>query len=95
MKAKPSLMALAMPNELRSTSLADMQQFLGRWRDELDRQWRLLWQDVSVIQVDTDGWIYFGGKNAVGSARIGLVGTDWVCQHFIGGAYASRLASSP
>lgn len=84
-----------MPKELTSNKLSDIQEHFRRWREELDKQWRLLFQDVQVIQVDTDGWIYFGGKDAVGSARIGLVGTNWVCQHYIAGDYVSRLGSSP
>lgn len=83
------------PRELTSNKLADIQEYFRRLQEELDKQWRLLFQDVQVFQVDPDGWIYFGGKDAVGSARIGLVGTDWVCQHYIAGAYASRLGSSP
>ncbi len=95
MQAKSSLLSvLPSGRELRSVKLEDIQNFFDRYRREINSQYELLFQDVSTIQVDTDGWIYFGGKDVVGSARIGLVGTDWVCQHFIAGAYASRLASS-
>ena len=94
MRARKAL-KLPRPKDLRSNKLEDIQNILRLILDELDKQWRLLFQDVDVIQVDTDGWIYFGGKDAVGSARIGLVGTDWVCQHFIAGTYVSRLGSSP
>jgi hypothetical protein len=94
MRARKAL-KLPRPKELTSNKLEAIQDHFRLWREEMDKQWRLLFQDVAVIQVDTDGWIYFGGKDAVGSARIGLDGTDWVCQHFIAGAYASRLGSSP
>lgn len=94
MRARKSL-KLQRPKDLRSNKVEDIQNHLRLLYEELDKQWRLLYQDVAVIQVDTDGWIYFGGKDAAGSARIGLVGTDWVCQHYIAGAYASRLGSSP
>ncbi len=46
-------------------------------------------------RINDDGWTYFGGKNVTGSARIGLSGTDWVCQHYIAGTYTERLKSSP
>ncbi len=76
---------------LKSNKVEDIQNFLELWRSEIDKQYRLLWEDINTIQVDGDGWIYFGGKNAVGSARIGLVGTDWEVQLFISGAYTARL----
>ncbi|KKN74432.1 hypothetical protein LCGC14_0390520 [marine sediment metagenome] len=94
MRSRPAL-KLPMPRELTTNKVGDIQDHFRLWREEMDKQWRLLFQDVAVIQVDTDGWIYFGGKDVTGSARIGLVGTDWVCQHYIAGAYASRLGSSP
>lgn len=94
MRAKKTL-RLPRPRDLKSNKKEDLQDHLRLLYEELDKAWRLLWQDVAVIQVDTDGWIYFGGKDAAGSARIGLVGADWVCQHYIAGAYASRLGSSP
>lgn len=94
MRARKSL-NLPRPKDLQSNKLEDIQNHLRLLYEELIKQWQLLFQDVAVIQVDTDGWIYFGGKDAVGSARIGLVGTDWVCQHYIAGAYVSRLGSSP
>lgn len=89
--------ALDLPRsrDLRSNRLEDIQEMFRLVFEELDEQWRLIHQDVSTIQVVGDGWIYFGGKNQIGSARIGLVGTDWVCQHFIAGTYTSRLGSSP
>lgn len=88
---------LNLPNarDLKSAGLKDVQNMFRLIITEFDKQWRLLWEDVNTIQVDGDGWIYFGGKNAEGSARIGLAGTDWVCQHFIAGVYTSRLGSRP
>lgn len=94
MRARKAL-NLPRPRDLKSNKLEDLQDYFRLLFEEIDKQWRLLFQDIVTIQVDTDGWVYFGGKNAVGSARIGMVGTDWVCQHYIAGAYISRLGSSP
>lgn len=89
MQAKKSLLGLARPQELKSNKLGDIQVFLGRWRDEIDRQWRLLWQDVSTIQVDSDGYIYFGAKTTEGSWRIGRDGADWVLDHLESGTWVN------
>ncbi len=95
MRAKKSLVSLPRPKELKSNKLEDIQEFFRKTFEELDRQWRLLFQDIATIQVDGDGWIYFGGKNVTGSIRIGQSGTDWVVQHYIAGTYTERLKSSP
>lgn len=95
MRAKKAL-ELPRPNDLKSNNVEDVKNHFRLWREELDKQWRLLFQDIAVIQIDTDGWIYFGGKDAVNSIRIGQSGTsDWVVQHLIGGVYTERLKSSP
>ncbi|KKN73167.1 hypothetical protein LCGC14_0403400 [marine sediment metagenome] len=94
MRARRTL-KLRSDKDLKSNRLSDIQNEFRLLYEELDKQYRLLWEDVNTIQVDGDGWIYFGGKNVTGSARIGLVGTDWVCQHFIAGTYTSRLGSRP
>lgn len=89
------VLQLPRPNDLKTNSVEDVRNMFRLIIDELDKQYRLLFQDVATIQVPGDGWIYFGGVNATGSARIGLDGTDWVCQHFIAGIYTERLKSSP
>lgn len=94
MRAKKTL-RLPRPKELRSNKLEDIQNHLRILYEELDSAWKLLWQDINTFQVDGDNWIYFGGKNATGSIRIGQSGTDWVVQHFIAGTYTERLKSSP
>ena len=95
MRARKSL-NLRSHKDLKSNKLEDIQNELRLLYQELDKQWRLLFQDISVIQIDTDGWIYFGGKDAVNSKRIGKSGTsDWVVQHYIAGTYTERLKSSP
>lgn len=67
--------------DLRSNKLKDLQDFFRKAFDELDKQWRLLHQDVSVIQLEPDGFIYFGGKDQLGTFRIGRVGDDYVLEH--------------
>lgn len=81
MRARKSLLGLARPEELKSNKIEDIRSFLGLWREELDRQWRLLFQDVATIQVDSDGYIYFGGKDTVGAWRIGRDGLDWILEY--------------
>lgn len=94
MRAKKSLISLPRPKELRSNRLEDIQDFLQRAFDELDRQWKLLWQDVSTIEVDPDGWIYFGGKDVDGSWRVGRVGNNWEMQRRESGTYVKKGAST-
>jgi len=90
MKAKSSLKSvLPLAKELRSNNLTDIQNFLARIIDELDRQWRLLWQDATTIQVDADGFIYFGGQDTDGSWRIGRSGDDWILQYRHSGAWTT------
>lgn len=94
MRARPAL-KFPRPRDLKTNKLEDVQEMFRLLLEELDKQWRLLFQDVSTIQVDGDGWIYFGGKNATGSIRIGQDGTDWVVQHYIAGTYTERFKTSP
>ena len=70
-----------MAKELRSNKLEDIQTFFDRIIRELDEQWRLMHQDLSTIQVDEAGFIYFGNKNTLGTWRLGRIGADWVLQH--------------
>ncbi len=81
MRAKKSLSGLPRPRDLRSNKLEDIQVYLQQLVTELDNQWRLLFQDVSTIQVDADGFIYFGNKDTLGTWRIGRSGADWVLEH--------------
>ena len=94
MRARKSL-KLPSHKDLKSNKLEDIQNYLRLLNEELDRQWRLLWEDANTLQVDGDNWIYFGGKNQTGSIRIGQSGTDWVVQHLIAGTYTERMKSSP
>jgi len=70
-----------MAKELRSNKLEDIQVFFDRIFRELDEQWRLMHQDLSTIQVDEAGFIYFGNKDTLGTWRLGRIGADWVLQH--------------
>ncbi len=94
---------LPLSKELKTDKLKDIQHHFELYREALDRMYQYLLSDITTIQIG-DGsviviglgdWIYFGGVDQVGSARIGLVGTEWVCQHFISGTYKSRLGSAP
>jgi len=90
MRAKPSLLGtLSKARELQSTKLKDVQDFLDRIIRALNSQYQLLWQDVSTIQVDADGFIYFGNKDTNGSWRIGRDGVDWVLDHRESGAWVN------
>ena len=81
MRAKKSLNSLPMPRELKSNSKEDIQNFLRRMIKELDKQWRLLYQDVATIQLDADGYLYLGNKDTVGTWRIGREGLDWILEY--------------
>ncbi len=80
MRARKAL-NLPRPKDLKSNSLEDIQNILRLLFEEIDSQWRLLFQDVSTIQVDSGGFIYFGGKDTLGTWRLGRIGADWVLQH--------------
>lgn len=80
MRARRTL-KLPQARDLRSNKLEDTQNFMELILRELDKQWRLLWEDVNTFQVDTDEFIYFGNKNTLGTFRIGRIGADWVLQH--------------
>jgi len=80
MRAK-KILRLPRPKELTSNKLEDIQEHLRKLYDEIDRAWRLLWQDIAIIEVDDDGFIYFGGKDKVGTWRIGRSGVDWILEH--------------
>jgi len=75
MKAKSSL-SLPMPKALTSNKLEDIQEHFRKINEALDKQYRLLWQDAATIQIDVDGWIYFGNKDTDGSWRIGEVSNN-------------------
>lgn len=100
MAKAPKTIGLPLPKELRSNKLDDIQNHLRLISEALDNMYRLLLSDITTVDISGGGgsgdpWIYFGGKNATGSARIGMVGTKWVVQHYISGTYKSRLGSSP
>ena len=93
MRAKKTL-RLPKPRELKSNRLKDIQEFLGRFFDELDKAYRLLWQDLATIQVDDDGWIYFGNKDTDGTWRIGRSGMAWNMEKRESGTYVAKGAST-
>ena len=80
MRARKTL-GLPLARELKSNSLTDLQNFFGQLFTELDKQWRLIHQDVSTIQLDDDGFLYFGNKDTLGTFRLGRDGADWVLEH--------------
>ncbi len=94
MRARTAL-KLPRPKELPSNKLSDIQEHFRRYREELDKQWRLLFQDVAVVQVDTDGWIYFGGKDTDNSYRIGRSGNDWQVQRRESGTWTPKFGAAP
>lgn len=93
MRAKKRL-RLPRPKELQSNKLEDIQNHLRLLCEELDQAWKLLWQDVATIQVDDDGWIYFGNKDTDGTWRIGRSGTAWDMQRRESGTYVAKGAAT-
>lgn len=94
MRAKKSL-GLPRPKDLKTNKLEDIQNHFRLFREELDKQYRLLWQDVAVFQVDTDGAIYFGGKDTDGTWRLVRSGNDWNMERRESGTYAKKAAVKP
>ncbi len=80
MRSKKSIQ-LPTAGELESNKLEDIRDFMRKILDELDKQWQLLHQDVETIQVDSDEFIYFGGKDTLGTFRLGRSGADWILEH--------------
>ena len=80
--------------DLRSNSVEDIRNELRLLYEELDIQWRLIHQDVSTIQVESDGFIYFGGKDTDGTWRIGRSGNDWNMERRESGSYVAKGAST-
>ena len=93
MRAKSSL-RLPRAKELQSNKLEDIQDHLEKLYEELDKAWKLLWQDVSTIQVDDDGWIYFGGKDTDGTWRVGRVNNNWEMQRRESGTYKKKAGAT-
>lgn len=93
MRARPAL-KLPRARDLKTNTLKDLQDFYELLREELDKQWRLLFQDVSTIQVGDDGWIYFGNKNTDGTWRIGRSGNDWNMERRESGTYVAKGAAT-
>ena len=82
MRAKKALSeSLPKPKELKTNKVEDIQNYLQIFIDVIDKQWRLLAGDVSTFQIDTDGFIYFGNKDTLGTFRLGRSGDDWVLEH--------------
>ncbi len=93
MRARKTL-KLRSHKDLKSNSLEDIRNELRLLYKELDTQYRLLFQDVSTIQVDDDGWIYFGNKDTDGTWRVGRVGNNWEMQRRESGTFTKKGAST-
>ena len=93
MRARKTLQ-LPRAEDLKSNNLKDIQNHFRLLYEELDKAYRLLWQDVATISVDTDGWIYFGDKNTDGTWRIGRSGTAWDMQRRESGTYVAKGAAT-
>ena len=93
MRARKTLQ-LQRPEDLKSNNLKDIQNHFRLLYEELDKAYRLLWQDVATIGVDTDGWIYFGNKDTDGTWRIGRSGTAWDMQRRESGTYVAKGAAT-
>ncbi len=74
-------LTLPLARELQSNKLTDIQEFLDRLIDRLEKAHRRLWQDIQTIQIPATGFIYFGGKDTLGTFRLGRIGADYVLQH--------------
>lgn len=95
MRAKNALAGtLPLPKELKSNKVEDIQEYLTWLQGQLDRQWRLLWQDVNTLQVPIGEFIYFGGKETDGSWRLGRSGADHILQHRDSGVWTTVELSS-
>lgn len=93
MRAKKSL-KLPMPEELKSNKLEDIKEHFRLLTEELDKAYRLLWQDTAEIQVDDAGWIYFGNKDTDGTWRIGRVDNNWEMQRRESGTYVGKAGAT-
>lgn len=83
-----------MPEELKSNKLEDIKDYLKKFYDELDKGYRLLYQDTATIQVDSEGWIYFGDKDTDGSWRIGRVDNNWEMQRRESGSWVGKAGAT-
>ncbi|MCK5644453.1 MAG: hypothetical protein KAJ19_26875 [Gammaproteobacteria bacterium] len=94
MQARKSL-NLPRPADLKSNKLKDIQDWLQRYAEEHDKQYRLMFQDINTIQVDIDNHIYFGGKNTEGSWRQGRDGNNFVTQRLESGVWVTKQTIIP
>ena len=62
MRARKSL-NLPRPADLKSNKLKDIQDWLQRYIEEHDKQYRLMFQDINTLQVDIDNHIWFEPGN--------------------------------
>ena len=93
MRAKKSL-SLPTPESLKSNNLEDIKEHFRLLTEKIDKGYRLLFQDVATIQVDADGWIYFGEKDTDGSWRIGRVDNNWEMQRREDGEYVGKAGAT-
>ncbi len=94
MRAKKTL-SLPLPEALKSNKLEDIKEHFRLLTEELDKAYRLLWQDTANIQVAEDGWIYFGDKDTDGSWRVGRVGNNWEMQRRESGTFVKKAGATP
>ena len=87
MQARKTLQ-LPKPKDLKQNTLEATQEFFDKVIKELDKQWRLIWQDSHTIQIDSDVFLYWGGKDTDGSWRFGRVGDTLVLQFRSSGTWA-------
>lgn len=83
-----------MAEELKSNKLEDIKEHFRLLTEQIDRGYRLLYQDVATIQVAEDGWIYFGEKDTDGTWRIGRSGNDWNMERRESGSYVAKGAAT-
>ena len=98
MARSPKTIGLALPRTLQSNSKEDIQEFLEKWMRKFNLMYELLLSDITTVEIGggtSDDWLYFGGKNAVDSVRIGKVSgtTEFLIQHYIAGVYTSRFGT--
>lgn len=94
MQSRPSL-NLPRARDLKSNKLKDIQDFLEKQQGEIDRQYRLMFQDILTLQVPADRFIYWGGKDTDGSWRIGRDGDNLITQRLESGVWVTKDTITP
>lgn len=94
MQARSSL-NLPSAKTLQSNSKEAIQDWARKLVLELDKQYRLLYQDINVPQIDADKFITFGGKDTDGSWRIGRSGDNLITQRRESGVWVTKDTITP